>query len=120
MTDDLPWIASYGDALKIANNFEGGAGFLLFSCLPGGAVELPGRSRPAPGVVAIRRGDRKLARRMPVSRLDVDTVGEAVPVIDLFGVAGLDDWRHAVGNEIAGPGKARHARIGAPIVPFPL
>ena len=29
---------------------EGGAGFILFSVLPGGAVELPGRSRPAPGV----------------------------------------------------------------------
>ena len=29
---------------------EGGAGFFLFSVLPGGAVELPGRSRPAPGV----------------------------------------------------------------------
>ena len=35
---------------------EGGAGFFLFSVLLGGAVELPGRSRPAPGVVAIRRG----------------------------------------------------------------
>jgi hypothetical protein len=35
---------------------EGGAGFSLFSFLPGGAVELPGRSRPAPGVVAIRWG----------------------------------------------------------------
>ena len=29
---------------------EGGAGFFLFSVLAGGAVELPGRSRPAPGV----------------------------------------------------------------------
>ena len=29
---------------------EGGAGFFLFSVLPGGAVELPGRSRPAAGV----------------------------------------------------------------------
>jgi hypothetical protein len=27
---------------------EGGAGFFLFSVLPGAAVELPGRSRPAP------------------------------------------------------------------------
>ena len=35
---------------------EGGAGFFIFSVLPGGAVELPGRSRPAPGVVDIRRG----------------------------------------------------------------
>ena len=26
---------------------EGGAGFILFSVLPGGAVQLPGRSRPA-------------------------------------------------------------------------
>ena len=33
---------------------EGGAGFFLFSVLPGGAVELPGRSRPAPGVVDLR------------------------------------------------------------------
>ena len=34
---------------------EGGAGFFFFlALLPGGAVELPGRSRPAPGVVAIR------------------------------------------------------------------
>ena len=40
---------------------EGGADFFLFSCLPGGAgaVELPGRSRPAPGIVAIRRGARR-------------------------------------------------------------
>ena len=29
---------------------EGGAGFFLFSVLPGGAVELPARSRPALGV----------------------------------------------------------------------
>ena len=35
---------------------EGGAGNFLFSVLPGGAVELPGRSRPAPGVVDLRRG----------------------------------------------------------------
>ena len=35
---------------------EGGAGFFLFSVLAGAAVELPGRSRPAPGVVDIRRG----------------------------------------------------------------
>ena len=35
---------------------EGGAGFFLFSVLLGGAVELPGRSRPAPGVVDLRRG----------------------------------------------------------------
>src|SRR5271156_2150876 len=34
---------------------EGGAGFFLFSLLPGGAVELPGRSRPAPGGVDLRR-----------------------------------------------------------------
>ena len=33
---------------------EGGAGFILFSVLPGGAVELPGR--PAPGVVDLRWG----------------------------------------------------------------
>ena len=36
---------------------EGGAGFFVFSFLPGGAVELPGRSRPALGVVDLRRGD---------------------------------------------------------------
>jgi hypothetical protein len=35
---------------------EGGAGFVLFRVLRGAVVELPGRSRPAPGVVAIRRG----------------------------------------------------------------
>ena len=35
---------------------EGGAGFFLFSVLPGGVVELPGRSRPAPGGVDLRRG----------------------------------------------------------------
>ena len=37
---------------------EGGAVFFLFSVLPGGAVELPGRSRPAPGVVDLRWGFR--------------------------------------------------------------
>ena len=42
---------------------EGGAGFFLFSVLPGGAVELPGRSRPAPGVVDLRRGGRRDAAR---------------------------------------------------------
>src|SRR6202167_5017116 len=35
---------------------EGGAVYFLFSVLPGGAVELPGRSRPALGVVDLRRG----------------------------------------------------------------
>ena len=35
---------------------EAGAGFFLFSVLPGGAVELPGRSRPAPGGVDLRWG----------------------------------------------------------------
>ena len=30
---------------------EGGAGFFFLALLLGGAVELPGRSRPAPGVV---------------------------------------------------------------------
>src|SRR5271169_6298600 len=34
----------------------GGAGFFLFSVLPGAAVELPGRSRPAPGGVDLRWG----------------------------------------------------------------
>jgi hypothetical protein len=34
---------------------EGGAGFFLFRVLPGGAVELAGRSRAAPGVVDLRR-----------------------------------------------------------------
>jgi len=38
---------------------EGGAVNFLFSVLPGGAVELPGRSRPAPGVVDLRRGQRQ-------------------------------------------------------------
>ena len=37
---------------------EGGAGFFIFSVLPGGAVELPGRSRPAPGVVTFAGGAR--------------------------------------------------------------
>ena len=41
---------------------EGGAGFFLFSVLPGGAVELPGRSRPAPGVVDLRGVARDGAR----------------------------------------------------------
>ena len=35
---------------------EGGAGFFLFSVLPGAAVELPGRSGPAPGGVDLRWG----------------------------------------------------------------
>ena len=45
----------------------GGAGFVLFSCLPGGA-ELAGRSRPAPGVVAIRRG-LNVELSLPIFRL---------------------------------------------------
>ena len=45
---------------------EGGAGFFLFSVFPGGAVELPGRSRPAPGGVDLRWGGRdKRARFRP-------------------------------------------------------
>src|SRR5271155_4316776 len=47
---------------------EGGAGFFLFSVLPGGAVELAGRSRPAPGVVAIRRG-LNVELSLPIFRL---------------------------------------------------
>ena len=39
---------------------EGGAGFFLFSVLAAGAVELPDRSRPAPGVGDIRRGGAAL------------------------------------------------------------
>ena len=34
----------------------GGAGFFFLALLPGGAVELPGRSRPAPGVADRRWG----------------------------------------------------------------
>ena len=45
-----------------------GAGFFIFSVLPGGAVELPGRSRPAPGVVAIRRG-LNVELSLPIFRL---------------------------------------------------
>jgi hypothetical protein len=44
---------------------EGGAGFFLFGLLPAGAVGLPGRSRPAPGVVAIRGGGDAIA---PIAR----------------------------------------------------
>src|SRR5271163_520177 len=47
---------------------EGGAGFFLFSVLAGGAVELAGRSRPAPGVVAIRRG-LNVELSLPIFRL---------------------------------------------------
>ena len=47
---------------------EGGAGFFLFSVLPGGAVELPGRSRPAPGVVDIRWG-LNVELSLPIFRL---------------------------------------------------
>ena len=44
-----------------------------FSVLPGGAVELPGRSRPAPGVVDIRRGTqcRALSPDFPAAALAV-------------------------------------------------
>jgi hypothetical protein len=53
---------------------EGGAGFFFLALLLGGAVELPGRSRPAPGVVDIRWGGRvdhdgcphARARRAPI------------------------------------------------------
>ena len=47
---------------------EGGAGFFIFSVLPGGAVEPPGRSRPAPGVVDIRRG-AQCRVSLPIFRL---------------------------------------------------
>ena len=47
---------------------EGGAGFFIFSVLPGAAVELPGRSRPAPGVVDIRRG-LNVELSLPIFRL---------------------------------------------------
>ena len=64
----------------------GGAGFFLFSVLPGGAVELPGRSRPAPGVVDLRRGTqcRALAPDFPAAALAV--------FIPWRGAAGFD-WR---------------------------
>jgi hypothetical protein len=49
---------------------EGGAGFFLFSVLPGAAVELPGRSRPAPGVVDIRWALRRaLSPTFPAGEL---------------------------------------------------
>src|ERR1700684_1595257 len=44
---------------------EGGAVIFFFAFWRGGAVELPGRSRPAPGVVDLRRGgsmSRSLSR----------------------------------------------------------
>ena len=52
---------------------EGGAGNFRFSVLPGGAVELPGRSRPAPGVVDLRRGTqcRALSPDFPAAALAV-------------------------------------------------
>ena len=48
---------------------EGGAGFFLFSVLPGGAVELPGRSRPAPGGVDLRWGGLNVELSLPIFRL---------------------------------------------------
>ena len=48
---------------------EGGADFFLFSVLPGGAVELPGRSRPAPGVVDLRWGILNVELSLPIFRL---------------------------------------------------
>ena len=47
---------------------EGGAGFFIFSVLPGGAVELPGRSRPAPGVVTFA-GGLNVELSLPIFRL---------------------------------------------------
>jgi hypothetical protein len=51
----------------------GGAGVFRFSVLAGGAVELPGRSRPAPGVLELRRGTqcRALAPDFPAAALAV-------------------------------------------------
>ena len=59
---------------------EGGAGFFLFSVLPGGAVELPGRSRPAPGVVDIRRGTqcRALSPDFPAAASRSLSLGEGL------------------------------------------
>jgi hypothetical protein len=45
-----PSCTSKINRLAVVCWIEGGAGNFLFSVLPGGAVELPGRSRPAPGV----------------------------------------------------------------------
>ena len=51
---------------------EGGAGFFIFSVLLGGAVELPGRSRPAPGVVTFAGGQcRALSPDFPAAALAV-------------------------------------------------
>ena len=46
----------------------GGAGFFLVSVLPGGAVELPGRSRPAPGGVDLRWGGSALIMLAALTR----------------------------------------------------
>ena len=59
----IPWPGSYGFHRRAGRHprrtlcwIEGGAGFFIFSVLLGGAVELPGRSRPAPGVVTFAGG----------------------------------------------------------------
>src|SRR5271168_4921528 len=49
---------------------EGGAGFFLFAVWPGGDVEPPGRSRPAPGGVELRRGGLNVELSLPIFRLD--------------------------------------------------
>ena len=67
---------------------EGGAGFFLFSVLPGAAVELPGRSRPAPGVVDIRRGVN-VELSLPIFRLPIFRLALAV-FIPWRGADGFD------------------------------
>src|SRR5271170_6743620 len=64
------WIAGGAGVFRF---IAGGAGVFRFSVLPGGAVELPGRSRPAPGVVELRRGTqcRALAPDFPAAALAV-------------------------------------------------
>jgi hypothetical protein len=51
---DAGFVSSGGIALRWVAQCHGRRQPFLFSVLPGGAVELPGRSRPAPSGVALR------------------------------------------------------------------
>ena len=63
---------------------EGGAGFFLFSVLPGGAVELPGRSRPAAGV-STSAGWPNVELSLPIFRLRSRSLSLGEGLTDLTG-----------------------------------
>src|ERR1700683_3598504 len=80
----------------------GGAGNFLFSVFPGGAVRPRGRSRPAPGVVDLRRGYSLSLARSDLRRAERHLPAAAIPVLaEVMELGRWGDERHRQGRGLA-------------------